>query len=141
MFCIFVEVRKVDLLSSYKIKKNIIMENLRESVIEQLNEMDYVNLVEAHNTYCNLVNDNGSTIHLNDQEGLQMLLGNRADCMNFAFKVFHGDYNPYHTYVKLDGDENLESFNDPTDYIETSDMVETIIENMRKFKDILDLEY
>lgn len=117
------------------------MENLRESVIEQLEEAYTNDLVEVHNLYCSLIDDRDNEIQHNDLGGLQMLLGDGEDYITFALKVFHGDYNPNHDYVKLDGYANLESFNDPTEHICNSDMVDTIMENLREFEYLLDIEY
>lgn len=117
------------------------MENLRELIIEQLNEMDDANHVEVHNTYCNLIDDNDGIIHYNDLGGLQMLLGDGEGYLSIACRVFYGSYNPNHEYVKLDGYANLESFDDPTEHISKSDMVDTIMENLEEFEHLLDLEY
>lgn len=115
------------------------MENLRKSVVDQLNGMDGVNLVEVHNTYCNLVNDYDNTIYYNDKDNITMLVG---DCpYNALQRAFYGDYNPDHDYVKLDGYANLESFDDPTEHVCNSDMVDTILENLEEFEDLLDLDY
>lgn len=115
------------------------MENLRESVLDQLNEMDDVNLVDVHNLYCSLVNDNDSTIYYNVEDIIPMLVG---DCpYNALQRAFYGDYNTNHEYVKLDGYANLESFDDPEEHISKSDMVDTIMENLKEFEYLLDLEY
>lgn len=115
------------------------MENLRKSVMDQLEEMNDTDLVEVHNTYCRLVYGVDDEIHYNDTENLQMLVG---ECpYNALQRAFYGDYNPNHEYVKLDGYANLESFDDPTEHISKSDMVDTIMENLEEFEDLLDLEY
>lgn len=107
--------------------------------MDQLEEMDDANLVEVHNTYCRLVNDNDSTIYYNDIEDVQMLVG---DCSyNALLRAFYGDYNPNHEYVKLDGYANLESFDDPTEHISNSDMLYTIMDNLEEFEHLFDLEY
>lgn len=119
------------------------MENLelRKSVIEQLEEMNDTDLVEVHNTCCMIVNDNDGIIQYNDLEGLQMLLGDGEGYLSIACRVFYGSYNPNHEYVKLDGYANLDSFDDPTDHICNSDMIDTIMENLEEFEYLLDLAH
>lgn len=112
------------------------MENLRESVVDQLEEMNDTDLVEVHNTYCRLVYGVDDEIHYNDEEGVSSLVG---DCpFNALQRAFYGDYNPNHEYVKLDGYGNLESFNDPTEHIYNDDMLDTIMESIEEFEGLLD---
>lgn len=113
------------------------MEKLRDSVINQLSEMDSFYLVEVHNIYCDLINSHDSIIYPNDEEHINRLVG---DCpYNAIQRAFYGDYNPNHHYVRLDGYGNLESFDDPADYVYISEMVDTIMENIDEFEYFFDL--
>lgn len=114
------------------------MENLelRQSVIDQLKEMDNSDLVVVYNTYCSLIYDVDSEIYYNDKDNITMLVGNCP--FNALQRSFYGDYNPNHEYVTLDGYANLESFNDPTDHISIDDMIDTIMESIEEFEGLLD---
>lgn len=108
-------------------------------IIKQLIDMDGADLAEVHNTYCMIIKDYDSKIYYNDEDNIIMLVG---DCpYNALQRAFYGDYNPNHDYVKLDGYANLKSFDDPTEHISKSDMLDTIMDNLEEFEDLFDLEY
>lgn len=120
------------------------MENLKNSIFRQLEEIgekSVSDLVEVHNTHCKLIDLEDATIHRNDFKGLRLLFGESEDFMDIICGVFYGDYNPNHKYVRFDGYGNLESFNNPNDYIERTDIVETMMGHLKEFEGLLDLDY
>lgn len=85
--------------------------------------------IAAHNTYCGRQN-NGNGIYEFDEEFFQMFF---PEPMAAARAVHFGDVNWTHSYCRLDGYGNIESFNDPMDTIDTEALVAEMLENPRNY--------
>lgn len=105
-----------------------------EAVIEHLEELSTSDLVGIHNTY----SDEASTdeqIYDNDEMFFEEIFGGNK--MSLVRAIAFGEYSYSDAYIKFNGYGNLETTNDPEEWITISEIAEYILENEQYF----DLEF
>lgn len=106
-----------------------------DSVVTYLESLNDSELVTIHNTYCSDNNDSDDEIYCNDEDFFNTYFG--SDVMGAIRAVSYGDFNYSHDYVKFDGYGNLETTNDPSEWIDKSEIANYILEN----PDTFDIEF
>ena len=105
-----------------------------EAVVEHLEELSTSDLVGIHNTYCQEIGA-GDEIYDNDGDFLEdIFIGNKNEAVRAAI---YGKYNYSDDYIKFNGYGNLETTNNPEEWITISEIAEYILENEQYF----DLEF
>jgi len=105
--------------------KDTILNN-REAVLDYLNGLSNDCLVRAHNQYCENNNDPDNEIYYNDEEFFNTFFSQVMDAVR---AIAYGEYNYAHELVKFNGYANLETTNDPTDWIDLSEIADDILES------------
>ncbi len=105
-----------------------------EAVVEHLEELSTSDLVGIHNTYCQEIGA-GDEIYDNDEEFFDVYFS--GDVMGAVRAVSFGEYNYSDDYIKFNGYGNLETTNNPEEWITISEIAEYILENEQYF----DLEF
>lgn len=104
------------------------MEILRDfdAVVEHLeNELSVEELIILHNEYCQHINSEDE-IYDNDDEFFEVYFTKPLDAIR---AVHYGEYEYTDSYVKFNGYANLESSNDPTEWICTNEIAQHILDN------------
>lgn len=112
---------------------NYIKRNL-ESVMEYLEGLSNDELVSIHNEYCQSINDSDNEIFNNDEEFFEMFFSGKV--VEAVRAASYGNFQFNHDYVKFNGYANLDSFNNPSDNIDISEIADDILENERNYYDI-----
>lgn len=117
------------------------MKTLKESILDQIENMSESELVELNNAYCQSANYPDDEIYNNDEEFFEVFFSDRV--VEAVRAATYGDYSFGHSYVKFNGYGNLESMN----YVGTDDLIESpetiaeyAIENESDF-DMLDFDF
>ena len=115
-------------------KENKTMKTYKEkveairSIIDNMSDSDAVAL---HNEYCYETNDY-------DDEIIEMeRFDEICDGMTpseIARSIVYGDFNPNHDYFHFNGYGNLESTNDPTDWIYPGDIAREVVDREKSFE-------
>jgi len=103
------------------IKKSI------EAVTDYLKDLSNADLVRAHNQYCQNKNMSDDEIYNNDEEFFNVFFDGKV--LEAVRAVSYGEFNYSDEYVMFNGYANLESFNDPSDHVDISEIAEDIMEN------------
>lgn len=104
------------------------MEILRDldAIVDHLdNVLTRDELVRLHNEYCQHINSDDEIYH-NDDEFFEIYFTKPLDAIR---ALCYGEYEYNDTYVKFNGYANLESSNDPTDWIYTDEIAGFILDN------------
>lgn len=109
-------------------------ESMSQSELEKLfsyKELDFENMddnekVSLWNEYCQA--QNYDTIEIFDEEFFEIYFSNNP--MGAARAVQFGDVNWSHKYIQFNGQGNLDSYEDPTDVIDESALIDWLIERM-----------
>lgn len=88
-----------------------------DKIIEVLESLSSSELMQVNNRYCDANRCNDYIYH-NDSDELNSLLGSPSNALRVAS---YGNYNYSHSYFRINGYDNLESF--PT--IELDNLVDT----------------
>ena len=104
-----------------------------DAIIEYLNELSLDDLRDIHNEYCSHY-DMDDYIYCNDEHFFSEMFQDDVDGAVRA--ALYGEYNYTDDYVKCDGYANLQSFDDPTEYIDISEIANDILENEGNYYDI-----
>lgn len=105
-----------------------------EAVVEHLEELSTSDLVGIHNTYCQETRSEDE-IYDNDEGFFDMSFS--GNVMSAVRAISFGEYNYSDDYIKFNGYGNLETTNDPEEWITISEIAEYILENEQYF----DLEF
>ena len=101
--------------------------NTKEAVLEYLEGLDNEDLVAVHNQYCEEENYPDDRIESNDDNFFE---GNfSGDILAAVRAVSFGDYNYSHSYIKFNGYANLETTNDPSEWIDIPSIANSILES------------
>lgn len=98
------------------------LKSMRKLYIDQLEGHELADIVSECNSWDGSLED--YRVDENDNEFLMMVFGN--DLMKMAFAIHHGDYSPYHDYVRMDAYGWLVSINEYEYYKELEDNREEI---------------
>jgi len=109
-----------------------------ESIIEALENMSNSDLVACHNQMCQNTNDSDNEIYLNDEDFFTTFFD--GDVIGAVRAATYGDYSFPHDWVKFNGYANLESFDNPEEYIDLSEIAEYILENESDYSWLIELE-
>jgi len=116
------------------------MNTLENSIKEQIENMSSSDLMELNNAYCDAASYNDDRIYDNDDSFLEENFSSISEAVRAAT---YGEYSFSHSYVKFDGNANLESLNsididDLVDGIDT--IIDYAIENQNYFP-MLDFDF
>lgn len=106
----------------------------REAIIEYLEGLDDSELVSIWNEHCQSINDIDNEIYLNDEEFFNTFFDGRI--IEAVRAVSYGEYSYNHEWVIFNGYANLESSDDPTEWVNLSEIADDILENEQNFYDI-----
>lgn len=95
--------------------------------IEHFGDMDDDDWLYLHNEYC-WENRPDDVISHNDEEFFETYFSN--DVLGAIRSVYFGDYRWNDKYVVFNGYGNLETFNDPMDHIDETELIEWKLENV-----------
>lgn len=117
------------------------LENLKESIIKQINDLSTDDLVNLNNAYCSSCNLCDKEIYNNDEEFFNTFFEGRP--MEVARSIYYGNYRFMDEYVKFNGYGNIESLNSyeiAADNLAGSidEITDYVIENQQEFNHILD---
>ncbi len=103
-----------------------------ENFIRDLKEnLEFSQLVQLHNLYCESINDFDSQIFELDDEFFEML---NWPGLRVAQACFYGNFNYSHDYITFDGYGNFLTFNNPESQLEyTPTFARQIFENKYDF--------
>ena len=115
------------------------MNDLTQTIIDEIYSMNENELIELNNIYCESCNYADSHIYSNDEEFFEML---GWSGLRVAQAVFYGDYNYTHEWITFNGYGNFETYA----YFTTDnliDLVETIsqyvTENYNEFSHLFSI--
>ena len=115
------------------------MNDLTQTIIDEIYSMNENELIELNNIYCESCNYTDSHIYSNDEEFFEML---GWSGLRVAQAVFYGDYNYSHEWITFNGYGNFETYA----YFTTDnliDLVETIsqyvTENYNEFSHLFSI--
>jgi len=108
--------------------------NTKEAVIEYLENLTASELVQANDIYCELSNDFDGIIFQNNEDFFNVRFDTKIDAIR---SVCYGTYNLSDDYVKLNGYGNVESFNNPVEYVDLSSIADYILDCPRCFDVVL----
>jgi len=112
-----------------------IEQQLRPLLKEHIeNHVDDHDLVMMHNTYCQNSNDPDNEIFENSDDFFETFFDGRVTEAIRA--AFYGTYDYPDDWVKFNGYANLESSNDPMDWIDTSALVDDILECPENYPEV-----
>lgn len=106
------------------------METIKKSIKEitsYLEDLSDDDLVRAHNQMCQNKNRGDDEIYSNDEEFFNTFFNGKV--LDAVRAVAYGEYNYTNDYVIFNGYGNLESFNDPSNHVDISEIAEDIMEN------------
>lgn len=112
--------------------KTYIKNNL-DAVTEYLNGLTSSELVERWNEYAR-EHDGDNEIFNNDEDFFNTFFDGKV--LEAIRAISFGDYRYNDDYIKFDGYANLETFNDPSDNIDISELAQAIIDKPGDFYDI-----
>ena len=95
------------------------MNDLTETIIAEINDMNEAQLIELNNSYCESINDFDSIVYPNEEEFFETL---NWPGLRVAQAVFYGDYNYSHDWVTFDGYGNFKSYH----YFTTDNLVDIV---------------
>jgi hypothetical protein len=98
-----------------------------EAITDYLKDLSNADLVMAHNQMCQNTQRGDDEIYNNDEEFFNTFFDGKV--LDAVRAVSYGDFNYSHEFVMFNGYANLESFSDPTDKIDLSEIAEDIMEN------------
>ncbi len=98
---------------------NTTTQTTKEQVIEVINNMDYQELVQLNNEYCEAIDSMDSMIYSNDDDFLETYFIKPSD---LARAICYGDYRYMDNWVTFNGYGNLESFS----YMNTDNLCELV---------------
>ena len=101
-----------------------------EKIKEYLEALDDGTLIQHYNTMCQLY-DMDRYIFDNDEDFFNEMFG--QDVIRAVHATQYGDYRYSDSYVVFNGYGNLDSFNYASDYIDTDELAEFIIDNPDAF--------
>ena len=104
-----------------------------EAVVEHLEELSTSDLVGIHNTYCQETRAEDE-IFENDEDFFDLYFSKTMDAVR---AIAYGEYDYTDDYIKFNGYGNLETTNNPEEWITISEIAEYILENEQYF----DLEF
>ena len=99
--------------------------NTREAVLEYLNDQDDNSIVTIHNQYCENANYMYDYIYYNDANFFADYF---SDTMEAVKAVCFGAYKYQDEYVQFNGYANLETSNNPTDFMDLGAIADDILE-------------
>jgi len=83
-------------------------EEKKKDVMTQINNMDYNDIINLHNEYCDDNNSMDNYIYINDDGFFQDFYGDNV--IEAVRAVSYGDYNYSHEYLRYNGYGNIVSF-------------------------------
>ena len=95
------------------------MNDLTQTIIAEINDMNEAQLIELNNTYCDSCNMPDNLIYSNDEEFFEML---DWSGLRVAQATFYGDYNYSHDWVTFNGYGNFQSYH----YFTTDQLVDLV---------------
>lgn len=111
-------------------------------IISIIEEMEYSELIQLNNEYCESINAMDDQIYENDEDFLNTFFYNNADAL--ARAISYGDYRYQDNYVRFNGYGNLETFN----HLCADDLIELvptiaayIIENPSEFTQFDEIDF
>ncbi|MEX0597374.1 MAG: hypothetical protein WD512_12845 [Candidatus Paceibacterota bacterium] len=104
-----------------------------DSISDYLCGLSADELVDIHNHYCREANYPDDEIYENGEDFFSTYFLQAYDAIR---AISYGDYEYLHEYVKFNGYANLDTTNNPSKWIDTSDIVEHILENEHLYDDI-----
>jgi len=110
------------------------LQNNLQDVINYLDNLDSVDLVNIHNFYCELKGLPDYGIFYNNEEFFDEYFS--VNSWKAVKATVLGDYNLSHDYVTFNEYGNLDSFNDPSEFVSIFDIAKSIIET----PDVYDIE-
>ena len=100
----------------------------KKGVIDKLNSMrkSYIDNLEGHELAeialeCNSWDGSMEDYLMDENRNELLLMGFGNDLMKMAFAIHHGDYSPYHDYVRMDAYGHLVSMDEYEYYKELKD--------------------
>ena len=90
-------------------------------VVNDLNEND---LIELHNAYCQAISNHDNEIFQNDEDFFETFFQNAS--YSLVQRIFYGDYNFSHEWIKFDGYGNLETIWNRNGILDCMEYPETI---------------
>ena len=106
---------------------NTTVTNTFEAVMEHLQGLDNSETVSMHNTYCQNTGDSDNEIYNNDEDFFETFYA--GETMKALQSVHFGDWRYNDEYVQFNGYANLESFNNPSEYVDLAEIANDILEN------------
>jgi len=111
------------------------IEKSEEAIKDYLNELSDSDLVSLHNQFCQNNNDSDSEIFSNDEDFFETFFDGKV--MDAVRAVCFGEYEYLAEWVTFDGYGNLQSFDNPTEHVDTEGLINAIMESPEDY----DLEF
>lgn len=105
------------------------LHNNEKEVRAYFDNLDDVQMIEYHNAYCDRSNYEDQ-IYKNDEDFLNE---NFSDIMEAVKAVCHGDFDLTDNYVRFDGLANLQTTDNPIDFIEVDVLIQDAMENPEEY--------
>lgn len=102
-----------------------------EAITDYLNGLDNSELVNVHNQYCQNANCSDDEIYSNDEEFFNIFFEGKV--LEAVRAVSFGEYRYQDEYVIFNGYANLETFNNPADHVDISEIAADILENPENY--------
>ena len=106
----------------------------REAIIEYLEGLGDSELVSIWNEHCQSSGSSDDEVFSNDEDFFNTFFDGKV--IEAVQAVFYGEYQYNHDWVIFNGYANLESSNDPAEWVSLSEIADDILENEQNFYDI-----
>jgi hypothetical protein len=102
-----------------------------QQIINEINQLDYYELVILNNEFCKNANYIKKEIYGNDEDFFTSFFRNKPH--ELAMSIFYGEYDPNHENIMFDGYGNLKSFPEHDTIKYLADIIENIAEHVCKY--------
>lgn len=106
----------------------------KEAIVEYLEGLDDSELVSIWNEHCQSSGSADDEVWSNDEEFFNTFFDGKV--IEAVRAVCFGEYQYSHDWVIFNGYANLESSDNPSDFIDISEIADDILENEQNFYDI-----
>ena len=109
-----------------------------DRILELFNDLSYSDKVQLNNLFCEQANYMDDYIYSNDEEFFEMFLSNPFRAVQ---ATHYGSYNYTDDYVQFNGYGNLDSADDPEQYMDVDLIIAEIIGSPEVYEDFINLDF
>jgi hypothetical protein len=101
-----------------------------EAIIEYLEGLNNSELMQVHNEYCENMQYDEDRVYENSEDFLEENFATKLDAVRAAT---YGEYDFRHDYAIVNGNGNIETSNDVSDFVDIPSIASDILENPENY--------